>query len=108
MSKTNVPDDWDCYWTSCSECGHRWHLSERNSCEKCEQQKRWYRESYCGYCDAELLAEEDLLEGVCVGNDEYYFCNTDCLDGFLEELEWKEKNESQKRRDKHTEELRNS
>ena len=24
----NVPDDWDYYWTHCSICGSRYHLSE--------------------------------------------------------------------------------
>lgn len=32
----NVPDDWDRYWTTCSE-GHRYHLSE-GYCTACERE----------------------------------------------------------------------
>lgn len=28
MSWDNVPDDWDCYWYMCSNCGSKYHASE--------------------------------------------------------------------------------
>lgn len=28
MSWDNVPDDWNMYWQTCSNCGKRWHASE--------------------------------------------------------------------------------
>ena len=28
MGYYNVPDDWGCYYTSCSHCGTRYHMSE--------------------------------------------------------------------------------
>jgi hypothetical protein len=31
----NVPDDWDSHWTTCPDCGKRYHLSEW--CEYCEE-----------------------------------------------------------------------
>lgn len=34
----NVPDDWNDYYVKCERCGHRWHLSEGQNCEKCEEQ----------------------------------------------------------------------
>jgi len=44
----NVPDDWGCYFTTCSVCGHRYHMSEGgcsclDSLEPCQ----------CGACDWE-------------------------------------------------------
>lgn len=33
MKDTRVPDDWDCYWLTCSN-GHRYHASE-GGCEAC-------------------------------------------------------------------------
>lgn len=32
----NYPDDWNCYWTTCDECGHRYHASE-GGCEACDE-----------------------------------------------------------------------
>ena len=28
----NVPDDWGCYYRTCSECGARYHASEHEGC----------------------------------------------------------------------------
>jgi len=42
----NVPDDWDMYYTSCSRCGKRYHMSE-------------------GGCDCAELAMEAIAETAC-------------------------------------------
>jgi hypothetical protein len=49
----NVPDDWDCYWETCSVCGSRYHMSEGgcsclDSLESCQ----------CGACDWESNGNE--------------------------------------------------
>jgi len=33
MTPSNVPDDWDCFWTTCGTCGARYHASEGGCCE---------------------------------------------------------------------------
>ena len=38
--KSNVPDDWNNYWTKCNVCGYKWHLSEGNYCEKCYENEQ--------------------------------------------------------------------
>jgi predicted amidophosphoribosyltransferase len=50
----NVPDDWNDYWTVCSECGSRYHASE-GGCD-CDEQ----RPPECPECGVQL---DD--EGMC-------------------------------------------
>ena len=44
MSYYNVPDDWGCYFTTCSTCGTRYHESEGGcgNCDKCELCGEWF------------------------------------------------------------------
>ena len=35
----NVPDDWDNYWSKCSECGEKTHASDGHYCEPEEEEE---------------------------------------------------------------------
>lgn len=41
MPHWNLPDDWNSYWSTCSVCGRRYHLSGTDDCacvlcERCQ------------------------------------------------------------------------
>ena len=40
----NVPDDWNSYYSTCSDCGERIHASENHDCEPEEEEETayWY------------------------------------------------------------------
>ena len=61
----NVPDDWDCYYTKCDNCGAKYHMSEGG----CECQ---VPDGPCPECD-----------GVLDSDDMQIYC-TKC--GFSEEI----------------------
>jgi len=60
----NVPDDWDCYWTSCHTCGERYHQSEGG----------------CGGCCGECGKAKDECECCedCEGTEETCKCYSPC------------------------------
>ena len=52
----NVPEDWHCYYNSCSKHEIRWHASEGPYCPVCEQ------ESEEEYSEEETEEEEEESE----------------------------------------------
>lgn len=39
MTGRNIPDDWDCYWRTCPDCGEQYHTSEGGCCCKEEREE---------------------------------------------------------------------
>ena len=38
----NVPDDWDCYWRNCPDCGARYHMSDGGcDCYIQRREEKW-------------------------------------------------------------------
>lgn len=60
MCNNNVPDDWDNFWTKCEKCGNRWHLSEGQSCEKCECIREEWLQNHCVLCEREFEIDEEV------------------------------------------------
>lgn len=73
MGFGNVPDDWGMYYTNCSLCGSRYHMSE-GGCG-CLEEKQLCSGPNCGveYDGASYHDDEDVTEG---GGK--YYCS-DCL-----------------------------
>lgn len=52
---SNVPDDWNCYWTECAACGKHGHASGTTTCDCTE----------CRFCE-EQFPPNDIEQGTCV------------------------------------------
>ena len=70
---SNVSDDWNEYWKTCDDCGHRWHSSEGSECEVCIEERKIWLEDHCMECQKEFT-KEDYPFDITINGEEGYVC----------------------------------
>ena len=89
----NVPDDWNCYWNRCENCGTQYHASE-GGCEcylsdVAHSQRPWLEESDYDYCEGEWskllsvrvhVARRDHADGRVLRGQRYRVTRTRFID----------------------------
>ena len=54
---SNVPDDWNTYYTTCGTCNYRYHMSEYCKCVPCSVEgcsNNTAEDTYCSECQVRL------------------------------------------------------